>query len=465
MEQSRLFEAFIVLENKDLKELKKFVNSPFFNQRAHVVRLFDFLVECKKRKKTPVREQAFSFIWPAASYDDHKLRLSMSLLFKVIEKYLSWQQFNEDEISVKLQLGQAYRKRGLARHFTRTIKEVKLLQQQQPLRHAEFYQNRYLFFLEQYRFNSEQNRMEGFQLEEVQENLDITYLASKLRQSCLVLSHQAIYKKEYDFGMLSQVVTYIEEHTYLQHPAISIYYHIYKALIGEEEYDHFIQFKSLLFAHQNLFPTNETRDLFLLATNYCIKQLNKGLHYFAKEGLDIYKEGLKNDVLLLNGVLSNFTYSNIVAKAIVSKDFDWAAQFVHEYKPKLEQKHRESSYSFNLAWLKYEQKDYDEALTLLHKTNFTDLLLNIAAKTIAMKIYYELEAFDLLHSHLDAMRGFLHRKKILASHKQNYLNTIKYLKKIMDLPPADRQKRQQLQQEIKEVSIIAEKKWLLHQLN
>ena len=92
------------------------------------------------------------------------------------------------------------------------------------------------------------------------------------------------------------------------------------------------------------------------------------------------------------------------------------------------------------------------------------MLLNIAAKTIAMKIYYELDAFDLLSSHLDAMHIFLHRKKILASHKKNYLNTIKYLRKIIDLPLADRQKRLQLQEEISNVAIIAEKKWLLRQL-
>ncbi len=465
MHKSRLFEVFSALNQQNIKELKKFVASPFVNQREHVILLYSFLVREKKRgQQSPDRREAFAFIWPNLPYDDHKLRLSMSLLLKAIEQYLVWQKTNEDQVNVKLKLSQAYRQLGLNRHFVKTITEVQSMQQRQALRHAEYYQNRYSFYLEQYHFNAEQNRMEGLQLEEVQENLDISYLASKLRQSCLILSHQAIYKKEYDFGMLNAVINYIEDHAYLQHPAISIYYHVYKALTTEGDNDHFSQFKALIFAHQEQFPKDEIRDLFLLAANYCIKQLNRGRHHFAKEGLEIYKEGLKNDILLRNGVLSNFTYSNIVAKAIVTKDFQWAAQFVHEYKTKLEPKHQENSYSFNLAWLEYEQKNYNQALTLLNKTNFTDLLLNIAAKTIAMKIYYELDAFDLLSSHLDAMHIFLHRKKILASHKKNYLNTIKYLRKIIDLPLADRQKRPQLQEEISNVAIIAEKKWLLRQL-
>lgn len=466
MQKSRLYEVFSAISPKDTKELKKFVASPFYNQRAHVVRLYAYLLNYKLAKdRLPDRRAAFEYIWPKQDFDDHKLRLSMSLLLKVIEKYLIWQELSEEETVVKLKLSQAYRKLGLKRHFTKNMSAIKIAQETTVLRHAEYYQNQYLFFHEQYKFSSEQNRMKGVRLEEVLENFDVAYLASKLKQSCFVLSHQAIYKKEYNFGMLNQVISYIEENDYLKYPAISIYYYVYKALTEEGQNDHFLIIKSLIFEHQKLFPLDEIRDLFLLAVNYCIRQMNKGQSHFAKEGLDIYKEGLKNDILLLNGVLSNFTYSNIVAKAIVSKDFDWAAQFVHEYKPKLEPKHSESNFSFNLAWLEYEQKNYDKALGLLNKTHFTDLLLNLSAKTVTMKIYYELGAFDLLQSHLDAMRVFLSRKKILAYHKEHFSNTIKYAKKILDLPPTDKSLKKQLHVEISAISAIAEKKWLLRQLD
>ncbi len=118
-----------------------------------------------------------------------------------------------------------------------------------------------------------------------------------------------------------------------------------------------------------------------------------------------------------------------------------------------------------MAWLKYEQKAYDEALGLLNQVNVSDLLLNIAAKTIAMKIYYELGAFELLHSHIEAMQTFLRRKKMMAYHKDSYANTIKYLKKVLDLPLGDKSRRVLLRQEVMDIRAIAERKWLLKQLS
>ena len=214
---------------------------------------------------------------------------------------------------------------------------------------------------------------DNLQLEQVQENLDIAYLSSKLRQSCFSLAHQAIYKKEYSYGMLPEVLKYVEQKNYLDIPAISVYYYYYRALTGKGYYDDFVKFKALIISHIATFPKDEIRDLFLLAANYCIRKMNGGEKKFAQEGLDIYKVGLMNDILLLNGVLSHFTYRNIVAKAIVCKEYYWAEQFIQQYKHKLTKKYVKSSFSFNLAWLEYERKNYDKALDLLNKANFSDV--------------------------------------------------------------------------------------------
>ncbi len=465
MIKSRLYELFDTFPKKEIRNLGKFIASPFFNQRQHVIDLYYFLVYCKfEKKKHPSKIQAFEKLFPSQEYDDHKLRLSMSLLLKVLEKYLIWQQVNKEAQHSKVKLAKAYRELNLSRHFIKTTSEIKLKQQDQLHRNADYYQSLYEVHLEEYLFLSRQSRMEDLNLQHVQENLDIVYITSKLRQTCFMLSHQNIYKKEYDFGMLPPMIAYIEQQSYLDIPAISVYYYCYNALIQPKEYSYFEKFKTLFFQYQLHFPQDELRDLFLLATNYCIRLMNEGEKRFAKEGLSIYKEGLKNEVLFLNGILSRFTYRNIVAKAIISKDFDWAENFIQDYKHRLVRKYRESTFSFNLAWLEYERRNYDKALDLLNKADFSDLLLNLSAKTIAMKIYYELNAFDLLYSHLEAMKKFITRKEIIAYHKKNYLNTIKFTKKLLELPISNRLVKARLRKEIEMTASIAEKNWLLLQV-
>ncbi len=465
MRKSRLFELFMAIPSSEILALRKFVDSPFFNQREHVKQLLAYLIDVRKRKKAlPERKIAFGQLFPGQAYDDHKLRLSMSLLHKIIEQYLIWEQLNRESVDARLKLARAYRDLNLPRHFKSTINEVARQQEKQGLRHADYYQDRYTWYLEQYRFESEQNRMEDLHLEEVHENLDIAYITSKLRQICFSLSHQSIYKKSYDFGLLSAILSHISAQELLEIPAISVYYYCYYTLTQPDEEQHFERFKTQILTFQDQFPRDEVRDLFLLAANYCIRKMNQGARHFAKEGLSIYREGLQNEVLLLNGILSRFTYRNIVAKAIIAREFDWAESFIEAYRDRLETRYQDNAYAFNLAWLAYERKDYDKALRLINQAAFDDLLLNLSAKTIAMKIYYELQAFDLLYSHLDAMRQFIGRKDIMVYHQRNYLNTIRFVKKLLDLPISNRAVREKLQTEINTTDVVAEKKWLLEQL-
>ena len=150
---------------------------------------------------------------------------------------------------------------------------------------------------------------------------------------------------------------------------------------------------------------------------------------------------------------------------IVMKEFDWVDQFIHDYRSKLKEEYQESVYSYNLALLEYERKHYDEALILLQKSEYKIPLLNLAAKTLILRIYYELDEFDALNSHLDAMRIFIRRKRDLGYHRDNYLNTIKYTKKLVEINPFDKKAKVLLKSEIENVKAIAEKSWLLEQVN
>lgn len=125
---------------------------------------------------------------------------------------------------------------------------------------------------------------------------------------------------------------------------------------------------------------------------------------------------------------------------------------------------RDSIFSFCLANLEYERRNYTQAIHLLQKSEYRDLLLNLAAKTLQMKILYELSEFDVLDSHLEAMRTFIRRKGIIGYHRSNYLNTIAITKKLVNLKPYDQGQREALKRQIEQTMALAEREWLLAQL-
>ncbi|MEO0787252.1 MAG: hypothetical protein AAFY36_01240 [Bacteroidota bacterium] len=464
MRQSKLWELYETLPATDCKALRKWVRSPFFNQRDHVIQLFDYLEGCRRKRRTPERQIAFEQLWPDYEFDDHKLRHSMSLLLRSIEQYLIWKQTNKSPVQARLLLTQAYGQMGLDRHFNHHLAVAKKVLEEQAIRGASYHEQQHQYYLASYRFKARRNRMKELPLENLQTSSDLAFLAVQLRQSCLMLSHQTIYNKTYDFGMLPEALAYIERKGYLRYPAISVYYYAYHALTQPDEEAYFFTFKDLFLEHQQQFPPDENRNLTLVAINYCIQRRNQGQAHFNTAGLEIYKAALQSDILLQNGLLSIFTYSNITAMAIVAGELDWATQFVETYSSVLPVDQRERTFAYNLALLRYEQKDFDAALELIRQTDSNDLLQNLSAKTLALKIYYEIGAYELLRSHLDAMRSFLHRKKILAYHRDHFANTVRFTRKLLDLPPYAPEKREQLKDEIASTAAVAQKEWLLGRL-
>jgi hypothetical protein len=289
-----------------------------------------------------------------------------------------------------------------------------------------------------------------------------------LIQDCLLLSHQAVYKKDYDTGLLDSILHYLSEKTeLLTIPAIRIYYYCFLALKEPTQVAHFELFRKGILEFAQLFEAADIRDLYLMATNYCIKKHNDGDENFARQGLELYKKALSEGFLLENNILSRFTYRNIVTWGLLFKEFDWTEDFIQNYRNRLERSYRDSMFSFCSARLEYSRKNYKAAMLLLQKAEYRDTLLALAAKTILMKIYYELDEFEALDAQLSSMRAYLKRNRVLGYHKTNYLNIINYTKKISESVTLNIGKsaaRQALREAIEKENILTEKEWLLAQL-
>lgn len=465
MNSSKIWQVFERLELKDLREIKKRVHSPAFNQRGHVGDLFNYLNSCvRDLKMIPDYESAHRVLFPNLKMDDARLRNSMNLLLQVIESYLA-DKHAQRRVNQPLHLAKAYRKLQLPKHYNQAITKAQKQQQATETRAAEFYLQNYLLEYEQYQFLSVQRRLTDINLQSISDNLDIAYLALKLRQTCFSLSHQAVHKTDYDFGLLPHLMKIIQSEPYAEVPAISLYYHCYLSLSDPTDESHFRRFKELLVRHSQLFPLREIRDLFLLAANYCIRRLNDGAPDFAREALDIYREGLDKKYLLTNNRLSRFTYSNIITMSLVTQEFDWAIEFAESNKKRLAEKHQQATYSFNLARLEYARGNLKKALPLLQKTEYRELVLNLTAKALTAKIYFESDEYEVLGAHLDAMQQFIRRKKMIGYHHDMFRNFVLILKKRLEIADFDKEKLRALKAEALTLNALAEKRWLLKQLS
>lgn len=470
MKNSLLIHVLRTFSGKEVREMRKWVQSPAHNQREDVERLYDYLTENGRlsggSEDELCKEAVFPYVHPGEEYDDARLRQSMHFLMRVVEEYLIFKEFTEREARIKITLARVFRKRQEEKAFLKNLKQAQKEQEKQPYRNELFYRNKYLIQQERYRYLSEQKRLAELNLQEVSDALDITYLADKLRQSCIMLSHRQVYNTEYDFELTDTVVTYLEQKPeLLELPAISIYYYTYKTVGQEDRQEkNFQHLKDTMFEHGHLFPNSEIRDIYLMAINYCIQQLNAGRREYIKESFDLYRKGLEEKILIENNILSRWTFRNVVAAGLYLKKYDWVYEFIQNYKKYLEKRHRESMVHFNLAKLYFEKGDYQRARPLLMQFDFDDILMTLNAKTMLLKMYYEEDDWDVLESLLESMRNYVQRKKVIGYHKSNYKNIIRFTRKLLRTNPYEREARSKLKKEIEEASPLTEKEWLLRQL-
>ncbi len=458
MENSTILALVRSIPAGEVREVRKFLLSPFFNQRQDVIALFDYLTI----GGSPTREGAWKAVFGKGPvFALPKLRLVMSYLHKLLEQYLAVRETMSDPKFLEVQLVRAYRKRKMPVAFERERKAVQLSLEQQSLRNAWFHDCSYWLHWETHQIEYPQNPTDVSWLLNAGQALDTAYLSRKLQLVCLLVAHRTVYKTTQEVTWEEELISLAGQSSYAAQSCIAVYLHCYRMLKEPSDEIHFQYFKHILFEQGIQFSEEEIHGLFILAINYCVRRLNAGDTRFYREGFELYREGLARNHILEDGILSRFTFHNIVALGLHVGELEWVRYFINEYKNKLERRYRESVFSFNLARLAYAERKHNHVLELLQTANYRDPLHNLAAKTLLLKTYFDLGEYDSLQSHLDAMRNYIQRKRVLGYHRTNYLNLIRYAEKILKLAPNDRSAAKNLRQAIEKEEVLTEKAFLL----
>ncbi len=447
----RLLEKF---EKKDLREVRKWLASPMHNQRRDVAELFDYLTHCLAKAPDQLNKAAaFAVCYPGKPFDEKQVNHLMSWLLASLRDYLAWREWQSDQAQVRLFGCRALRKMDLDDAFEKEWKLARAALEALPYRDEHYHQLSHLLQRERYELASLKRRAVDFPLSGIAVHADMAYRLNKLRFECSAEVARSVARSTAE----PPAVPIVE-------PSIQLYENLQKALRDPAQEGAFFKAKHLLESNWQLFRGNERRDLYLLALNFCIRKINSGQRDFLREAFDLYRSGLDNRSLFEQGQLSRFTYKNTVTAGLNLGEHAWVRQFIEAYRPFLHPRERHSTYCYNLAVWYFWQPDYDRAMTLLRETDFTDTLTNLDARSILLRIYFERDYREALESHLDSFQSYLRRTKDIGYQRENYLNLIRFTKKLLRLDAKDEAGRAALRQEIGQTAGLAERDWLLGQL-
>ena len=161
-----------------------------------------------------------------------------------------------------------------------------------------------------------------------------------------------------------------------------------------------------------------------------------------------------------DGTISKYTYNNALTIALISGDFALAKDFLENYKNNLPAKERKNTYNYNLANFYFSKEEYESVLDLLQQVQFRDVLYNLHTRRMQMCAYYELREYKMPDSAPDSFQVFLSGRHDLGYHKLNYLNLVKFTRKLLAVRHL-KEGKAELVSQIKNTKSLAYKEWLL----
>ena len=464
MQNSKLYSILGIFNRYEQNRLRKFLISPYFNKNQALIKIFELLLKHINAQKNTIlhKQEIWKKVYPESPFDDVLFRKNCSDILKLIERYLAQQVYEENPIHQATYLIEAIGNRKMERLNTTTINSERRLDDQKLLRTADYYIHQYHIEKNYYELKElEPDRTARRNVEEILNNLDRFFLAEKFRYFCSVLSQQFIVSHEYKLLFIDEIVSHIEKFGYQDVPPVAVYYQIYLTQKDAENTEHYFKLIELLEKYGDLFPRIEAEFIYQAALNYCIKKINEGSQQFLKEYFNLFVLLLKKEMLLTDGELSPWHFRNIVIAALRIGKYDWAEDFIHNYKSFLPDAMRENAVSFNLAQLYFYQKKYDKVIELLHRVEYEDFSYNLNSKTFLLMTYYEIDEIEPLYSLMDSFRTYLNRhKNIPNSRRKPYFDLIKYTKKLSRIMPGDEKTLKRLKLEVEQTKDIASIAWL-----
>jgi hypothetical protein len=274
-----------------------------------------------------------------------------------------------------------------------------------------------------------------------------------------------MYKLDIQIENIDNVIQLANVSPYNTIPSINIYYKMFSTYQDENNTENYFELRKLTQSYINIFPLEEQKEIYSTILGYCINKINKNQVDFFRETFEVYKDGIKENVLITDNSLSVTTYRNIVIAALRVEEFSWAENFIFEYAKYVNEKYRDNAVEFSLARLEFYKKNFKQVLTHLNNVNYEDVWYNINAKTIYLHAYYELDEFDALESLLQAFKMYIRREKSLsADRKVHYLNLIKFTSALMKLNAKEQPKVLKLKEEILATKGVVSKPWLLEKV-
>jgi hypothetical protein len=427
----------VELSGKEREQFRLFVSSPYFNLHKKTTEFLEIILKQLDNSKSDLleKEKIFKKLFPKDPYEEQKIHNLMSGLKKLLLRFLAMQQYESKEHVEEIYAMEWAYKRNQFELLTNRAKQLEKKLDQEWVQKTELTFAKYrLNYLMGYYGGQFVDRSKSDTMQRMLDYLDGYYLEEKLRNACHLTAHKILVNANYDFGLLPELLVFIENHPHLlaENKVVALYYTILKSLRDDHNPQYYLALKEMLGNLELNLSPQDRQDLYSFSYNYCISKINKGDKTYQRELFELYQKGLAGGDLLNNGIINEWDYKNITTLGCSLKEFSWTENFIEEFKEVLPAHRKENAYLYNLGNLFYHKKLFDEAISALIRVQFTDITYHLNTTFLMLRTYHAKRDTDALLSLIDTFRIYIMRNThINTEQKKGYTNFLRFTRKMV----------------------------------
>ncbi len=472
MEGSKILKMFKSLTTEEWKYLRWFVQSNFFNTDPNLLRLYEALAKHHPAfaSKSLTKELLYAKVFGGQAYHDGKWRNLVSKMNKLLEDYLIWLELENEPITRQKLLTKAFGRRNLYEQFEKSTNELSEKLVQQGEQSAEALQERAQINLQYYHHPKSVKVSNLGRLQAVMDDLDHYYFAEKLRIASELKVFENIVTGAAAIRLKKEVQSLVGAGKLRQLPYLELYHRILEQLeqaAGLEQFQATFEFFSSIYAR--LSDTDRQFGLLQLL-NFAINQVNSGEGAYRKLVMELYKLGLQEGVLIIDGRISENSFVNIVSTGSFQKEYGWVGQFIKNYQDCLEPSVRKDVLTLSLGLWHFHQQQYSQTIDLLTNYSFETIENNLTSKNLLFRCYFMLlqkdnSYYTLFQSYASAFGKYIAReKKLSVSRKgwhKNFVGMVVKIARLKQNGTFDSDARRKIAEEVSKKSMIL-KNWVIY---
>jgi len=451
----------------------RYLDAPYFNQNNALAKLFMLiqpsLSEAKASRSQQIPRLSKAHIWkqlfPKEPYNDARLRRYCSDLLQSAYQYCYISTCLSDEKEELISLLNHTKSPAFEKHFNGLDRKFEQLQQNGRKPSGRYYEQLFNYHMIHHRHQEARGeKLKDFsQIEKADYYLDCHYYLQKLKHYCDALGYQNFMARKPDIrtpaGFLEQLAGM---EMVQQEPWLRAYYLTARMLSADKGEPWFYELKEALFSSVDQLPLEDANALCIHLSNFCIdKKINIGETSFFQELFEVYRRAIEAGLLLKDGLLTHQDYKNIISVGLHIKEFSWVEYFIQQYTEKLPEEHQENALTYNLAKVYFHQGRYEKVIEQLREVEYQSPVYALGSKLLLLLTYFEMGEFLALDSLLDSFRIYLRRNQQISREvKQQYLNVIRFTRKLSRINPGDEKTLLKIEQQVGNCKTLAARQWL-----